>query len=126
MYLDSYEPMNSAGKNTLAFIQAMGAISMMVMQKIAELQFTFVSTQMESTLEQLQLLSNFESDNHFLSAESILAGAYGARAVDITHKATTTHTASGNEPGAKGDKRFTTATAPKLKPAKRKIRKKNS
>ena len=59
MYFDSYEQMNSTGENTIAFIRAVGAISLMAMQKTAELQFTFVSTQMESALEQLKLLSNF-------------------------------------------------------------------
>lgn len=126
MYFDSYEQMNSTGENTIAFIRAVGAISLMAMQKTAELQFTFVSTQMESALEQLKLLSNFESDNYFLSAESILASAYGTGVVDITRKTTTTHAASGNEPGSPDDRRFTTTSAPKIKPAKRKIRKKNS
>jgi len=124
MHFDINEQLNYDGKNTFEFIHTLGAISLMALQKIAELQFTFVSTQMENVLEQLKLLSNFESDNHFLSAESIWAGAYGTRAVDIPRKATSNLAASGNVPGAQNDKRITTVTAPKIKPAKRKIRKK--
>lgn len=114
-------------KNTFAFIQALGEISWMMMQKFSELQFTLVSTQMESVYEQLKLLDNIKTFNHLLSAESGLPGAYGSRAVDITRRATSILAASGNVPVSQVAKRLTTMTAPKIKPAaRRKIRKKNS
>jgi hypothetical protein len=127
MHLAANKQICNADKNTFAFIQALGEISWMVMQKFSELQFTFVSTQMESVYEQLKLLGNIKTFNHLLFAESGLSGAYGSRAVDITRKATSILAAPGNVPVSQVDKRLTTVTAPKIKPvARRKIRKKNS
>jgi len=102
MYFDSYEQVNNAGKNTFALIQALGEIGFVSMQKITEFQLTFVSTQVENALEQIKLLCNFESAYHLLSADS------------------------GNVPVVPVDRRLSSATAPKAKTGRRKIRNRNS
>ena len=101
MHFISYEQVNNTGKNTFAFIHSLCEIGFVSMQKITELQLTFVSTQVDNALEQIKLLCNFESAYHLLSADS------------------------GNVPVARIDRRLSTATAPKDKTGRRKIRKRN-
>ena len=122
MNFDATEQVNNAGKNTFAFIQTWGEISLMAMQKIAELQFTFASTQIDNIMKQLKVLETCLSSDHLLSAGPGLAAAFSARTVDVARKATTNLAASNNEQASQVNKRFRTATAPKIKPVKRKIR----
>lgn len=108
MYFDTHDHMNNTGRNTLAILESMVGVSLMAMQKIAELQFTFVTTHMENAMDQLKLLSNFDAAYDLFSAKPGLTGGPGARALVVTRKA------------------IPQATAPKDKTARRKIRKRNS
>lgn len=117
MHYDAIEQLNYAGKNSCAFIQTLGSVSLMAMQKIGELQFNFVSTQLENAMEQFQILSNPKSYKQFLSAESELAREYSLKAMDYTSKSTAILAASGNEIVALVGKGLGTTFKTEYKPA---------
>ena len=127
MHSDANKRIYNTDKNTFAFIQTWAEINWMVVQKSAELQFTFVSTQVENVYDQLQLLSNVKTFNYFPSSETAVSGAYSSKAVNITRKPATIRAAAKNKPVIQADKQFTIMSAPKIKPAtRRKTRKKKS
>lgn len=108
MFSNAHMHMNNAGKSTLADLESIFAVNMLAMQKMTELQFTFVSSHIDNAMEQLKLLSNFDAPYYLMSAESGMTGASGARAAGITRKASMQ------------------ATLPKDRTTRRKTRKKNS
>jgi len=123
MNSDAYKRTSNIDKSTLLFFQTWGDLGLTVMRELADLQFTFVSAQMESVYGQLDLLSNVRTINYFLPADT----AYGTMDVNIFLKPAKLYAVPAKKPVIQADKRIKIVSAPRTKTVtRRKTRKKSS
>jgi len=122
MNLSNYQSFNPE-KNPLVFLFSLGEFGLSVMKEIAELQFTFVSSQMESVYEQFNILSNVNSYDYFLSAYP----SYDTWNADVLRTPANINPTTGEKPVVQADKRIKVVTATKSRSTtRRKTRKKKT
>ena len=115
--------LSNYSKSSWKLMQEFSAISSKTLQKLADLQFNFVSVLLDNTLKHLKLYTPTTDQRRLLSVVSDLAGQYGYETVGVTRKATSILAASREEMISLLDKGFTTTARPEKMPVKRSAKK---
>jgi len=79
---------NDSSKVSFEAFQQFNVINVEAMQKLAALQFSLTSLNVESTVEQAKLLTSGTDPQALFAAESALTRTYGERLMQITSETT--------------------------------------
>ena len=123
MQNDYIEQLTKASKISYTSLQELGAINTRALEKLTDLQFEFVSFNIEKGIEQTKLLTNTTNYKDYLSAESVLAEECSTRAMDFTKQAASILSESRDEIVSWLDKGFVSAETNVKVPAKRATKK---
>ena len=123
MQNDYVEQLTNASKTSYASLQELGAINAKALQKLMDLQFKFVSFNIETGIEQTKLLTSTTNHKDYLSAESEFAGECSSKAIDFTRQAASILSESRDEIVNWLEKGFESAEAKVKAPAKRTAKK---
>ena len=121
MNLSNQQSFNTA-RNPLVLFFTLGEFGLTVMKEIVELQFTFVSSQMENIYEQFNILSKVNSYDYFLSPYP----SYDTWSAEVLRTPAKINSNSGSRPVVQADKKIKVVAATKPRAAtRRKSRKKS-
>ncbi len=79
---------NDSSKASFETLQQLNVINVEAMQKLAALQFSLTSLNVESTVAQAKLLTGGSAPEELFTAESALARTYGDKLIKITNETT--------------------------------------
>lgn len=80
------EQLNETGKSTYSYWRRFGEINTELMRRLGEVQMNLATLGIESSAEQLKLLSSNNNYKDVIQAESELMVNYGGRAVDLARE----------------------------------------
>ena len=121
---------NDSSKASLETLQKFNAMNVAAMEKLAALQFSLTTLNVESTVEQAKLFADAKTPEAIIEAESALAKSYGEKFIEITNEANSVITDSREQFVAFAGKTFQAAapandaTKPAAKTSKKKTTKK--
>jgi phasin family protein len=101
--------LNDSSKASYETFQQFNVINVEALQKLAALQFSLASLNVESTVEQAKLLTSGTDPQEIFAAESSLASAYGEKLMKITSETTEILTQSREQLVAFAEKTFEVA-----------------
>ncbi len=84
-YIEQY---TNAGKTSYAAMQELGAINSKAIQKLTELQFNFVTMNIENSIEQAKGFSGTTNYKDLLSTVSGFTSDYSTKLMDMTRQTT--------------------------------------
>ena len=98
--------LNDTNKASYETFQQFNVINVEALQKLAALQFSLASLNVESTVEQAKLLTSGTDPQEIFAAESALVSAYGEKVMKITSETTEILTQSREQLVAFAEKTF--------------------
>jgi len=82
------EHFTNAGKTSYAAMQELGAINSKAIQKLTELQFNFVTMNIENSIEQAKGFSGTTNYKDLLSTVTDFTSEYSTKLIDMTRQTT--------------------------------------
>jgi phasin family protein len=121
--------LGDSSKSSYETFQQFNVINVEAMQKLAALQFSLTSLNVESTVAQAKLLASGTAPQELFTAESALANAYGEKLMQLTSETTELMTQSRDQLVAFAETAFeaaNTVTTPEVKQPKKVATKKTT
>ncbi len=101
--------LSDSSKSSYETFQQFNVINVEALQKLAALQFSLTSLNVESTVAQAKLLTSGTAPQELFNAESALAHAYGEKLMQISNETTQVMTQSREQLVAFAEKAFEAA-----------------
>ena len=112
------EQITAATTKTYETMKSLGDINTSALSKLTNLQIDFISTNMESTIEQAKSLSSKKEVKDIFSSSAEFVSDYNEKMIDFTSKTVEIFTQSRDEATSLFEEVIATEAAPAKKPAK--------
>jgi len=112
------DQLTAATSKSYETMKSLGDINTSAIRKMTDLQFDFISTNMESGIDQVKSLSKKTNINDAFTSSTEFANDYSEKMTDFIRQAVEIFTQSSDEATNLFEKTVTTKAAPAKKPAK--------